>query len=176
MYRIRFVFVILQSLLSKPKGLLDDFELRFWAIPLIDTDFSRLFTQTYALYMGLARWNFLFNSEFKNVAIKKAWVPVTTAETMSYRRSVKAFNRVRLVTRLVHWNDERFYLEHIFYVKDAVYAHTYVQGLVRGPEGHLKPGEVFKALGVAMESPALPAAMQGWVDLISNKQGDTHKD
>ena len=170
MYRLRFILVILKSLLSPTKGLMDDFELNFWAIPLIDTDYSRLFTQTYALYMGLARWNFLFNSEFKTAALKKAWVPVTTAETMTYTRSIKAFNHVKLVTRLIHWNDRRFYLEHIFYVNNQVYAHTYVEGLVRSPAGHLKPQEVFKALGVTKESPPLPAALQGWIDLISQKQ------
>src|SRR5687767_8174003 len=105
MYRLRFIYVLLKSLLSKKRNLLDDFELHFIAIPLIDTDFTRLFTQTYALYMSLARWNFLFNSEFRTVALKKAWVPVTTAETMTYRKSVKAFDRVTLVTRLLHWND-----------------------------------------------------------------------
>jgi len=167
MYRLRFVVVILKSLLSPTKGLLDDFELHFWAIPLIDTDFSRLFTQTYALYMGLARWNFLFNSEFKTAALKKAWVPVTTAETMTYTKSIKAFDRVKLVTRLIHWNDRRFYLKHTFYVRGVECAHTYVEGLVRSPRGHLKPQEVFKALGVTKESPPLPEALQGWIDLIA---------
>lgn len=172
MYRLRFIVVILQSLLSKKKGLLDDFELRFWAIPLVDTDFNRLFTQTYALYMGLARWNFLFNSEFRTVAVNKAWVPVTTAETMTYTRSVKAFDRVRLVTRLIHWNDRRFYLEHIFYVNNKEYAHTYVEGLVRSPQGHLKPYEVFKELGVTKEPPPLPEALQGWIDMISERKAN----
>ena len=169
MYRLRFVYVIIKSLVSKPKGLLDNFELRFWAIPLIDTDFTRLFTQTYALYMGLARWNFLFNSEFKNVALKKAWVPVTTSETMTYKKSIKAFDRVSLVTNLVYWNDRRFYLEHVFYVKGEACARTYVEGLVRSTQGHLKPTDVFKALGVTRETPPMPDKMQGWVDSIATR-------
>ena len=169
MYRLRFIYVLLKSLLSKKRGLLDDFELRFIAIPLIDTDYSRLFTQTYALYIGLARWNFLFNSEFRTVALKKAWVPVTTAETITYRKSVKAFDRVTLVTRLLHWNDRRFYLEHIFYVKGEVCAHTYIEGLVRSPKGHLKPNDVFKELGVTRESPPLPEKIKGWVTSLSDK-------
>jgi acyl-CoA thioesterase FadM len=169
MYRLRFIYVLIMSLLSRRRGLMDDFELNFIAIPLIDTDFTRLFTQTYGLYMGLARWNFVFNSEFKVVAVKNAWVPVTTAETTTYRRSVKAFDKVRLVTRLLHWNDRRFYLEHTFYVKNQMCAQTYVEGLVRGPGGHLKPGEVFRVLGVAMDSPPLPEKLQGWIDLIATK-------
>lgn len=169
MYRLRFIYVILKSLLSKPKGLLDTFELHFTALPLIDTDYTRLFTQTYALYMGLARWNFLFNSEFKNVALKKAWVPVTTAETITYKKSVKAFDRVTLQTRLLHWNEHRFYLEHVFVVKGQVCAHTFIEGLVRSPKGHLKPTEVFQELGVLRQSPPLPEKMRGWVESLQVK-------
>ena len=166
MYRLRFLRVILQSLLSKKKGLLDDFRLNFWAIPLIDTDFSRLFTQTYGLYMGLARWNLVFNSEFRSAAMKKGWVPVTAKETMAYKKSIKAFSKVTVITRLVHWNDKRFYLEHIFTVKDKICAVCYVEGLLRGPKGTLEPNEVFKILGVERESPAMPQDLVGWTEVI----------
>ncbi len=165
MYRIRFVWVILKSLLSKKRTLSEDFVLHFWAVPLLDTDVSLLFTQTYAQWMGLARWNLLFNSEFRHFALKKGWLPVTTKETMKYKRSVKAFNRVKLTTRLLHWNDHRFYFEHIFTVKGKVKAITYVEGLVRGPKGHLRPKEAFAEMGVTRESPPLPTDMQGWIDL-----------
>ncbi len=169
MYRIRFIFIILKSLLSSKKNLSDDFELHFFVIPLIDTDFTRMFTHSYSLYMGLARWNFIFNSEFKHAALKKAWAPVTTSEIIRYKKSINAFNRVKLVTRMVHWNDRRFYLEHIFYVNNVVYNHTYIEGLVRGPQGHLRPDEVFKSLGETRDSPPLPENLQGWVNLISIK-------
>ncbi len=166
MYRIRFILVMLQSLLSRKKELSEDFVLKFWAVPLIDTDVKLLFTQTYAQYMGLARWNLLFNSEFGSAALKKGWVPVTTKETMSYKRSVKAFDRVVLTTRLVHWNERRFYLEHVFTVKGDIKIITYVEGMVKGAKGHLKPNEAFKAMGVERQSPPIPDGLQGWIDLV----------
>ena len=167
MYRLRFIYVLLKSIVSPSKNLLSDFTLDFMAVPLIDTDYTRLFTQTYSLYMGLARWNFLFNSEFKTAALKKAWVPVTTSETITYKKSIKAFSHVKLVTRMLHWNERRFYLEHVFYVNGQVCAHAYVEGLVRSPAGHLKPTEVFTALGITRESPPMPEKMQGWVNMLS---------
>lgn len=166
MYRIRFILVMLQSLLSRKRELSEDFVLKFWAVPLIDTDVKLLFTQTYAQYMGLARWNLLFNSEFRSAALKKGWVPVTTKETMSYKRSVKAFDRVVLTTRLVHWNERRFYLEHVFTVKGDIKIITYVEGMVKGPKGHLKPDEAFKSMGVERQSPPIPDGLQGWIDLV----------
>lgn len=59
--------------------------------------------------MGLARWHFLFSSEFKTVAFKNKWVPVTTAETIWYGRSIKAFEKVTLRTQMVCWDERRFF-------------------------------------------------------------------
>ena len=165
MYRIRFVWVILKSFLSQKRGILEDLELTFWAVPLLDTDVKLLFTQTYNQYMGLARWNLVFNSEFRTGALKRGWVPVTTRETISYKRSIKAFDRVKLTTRLIHWNERRFYHEHIFTVKGEVRAICYLEGMLRGPKGHLKPEEAFQQLGVERKSPPLPPSLQGWIDL-----------
>lgn len=166
MYRLRFILVMLKSFLSRKRNLSEDFILKFWAIPFLDTDLKLLFTQTYSQYMGLARWNLLFNSEFRTVALKKGWVPVTTKETIAYKRSIRAFDRVSLVTKIVHWNDRRFYIEHVFYVKNEARAVAYVEGLVRGPKGHLKPDEAFKAMGVNRASDPLPENLQGWIDLV----------
>lgn len=157
--------MILKSFLSKKRGILEDLELNFWAVPLLDTDVKLLFTQTYNQYMGLARWNLVFNSEFRTGALKRGWVPVTTRETISYKRSVKAFDTVKITTRLIHWNERRFYHEHIFTVKDEVRAICYLEGMLRGPKGHLKPEDAFKELGVSRESPPLPESLKGWIDL-----------
>ena len=166
MYRLRFIFVMLKCLFSEKKELTDDFWLSFWAIPVFDTDLTLLFTQTYGQYMGLARWNLLFNSEFRKAALKRGWAPVTSKETIFYRRPIKMFSCVSLKTRIVYWNDRRFYLEQIFYVKNDIRAIAYVEGLIRGSKSHLNPHEAFKVMGVEKESPALPQDMKGWVDLV----------
>jgi len=159
--------VILTSFVRKPRDLLDDFELNFWSVPFIDTDFSRLFTQTYALFMGLGRWNLVFNSQFRRAALKNRWVPVTTAETLSYRKSIKAFASVRLRTRLLCWDEKRFYLEQTFFIGDQVHAQAFVQGLIRGPNGHLRPTEFFQALGVENKSPEFPPHIRAWISSMN---------
>jgi hypothetical protein len=163
MYRLRFLKTLFLCFIFKSRKLLDDFDLYFIALPLIDTDLTRLFTQTYSVYMGLARWHFVFNSEFRSVALKKRWVPVTTAEFIVYKKSIKAFSKVNIRTKLLHWNDKRFYLEHIFYVDNKVHAHAYLEGLIRSPEGHLGPNEVFRILGVNQDSPLMPKELELWI-------------
>ncbi len=163
MYRIRFFLTIFKCFVSPTRDLLDSFEVSFWAIPLVDTDFSRLFTQTYSSYMAICRWNFVFNSRFRNVALKKGWVPITTAETIEYRKSIKAFDRVLVKTRLLYWNEKRFFLEQTFWVRDNIHAVCYLEGLIRSPKGILQPPEVFHKLGVQQASPKDPVHIEKWI-------------
>ena len=163
MYRLRFLKTIFFALVTPSRGLLETFELRFLAIPFIDTDFTRLFTQTYTLLMGLGRWHFVFNSQFRPAAIKSGWAPVTTAESIVYKRSIKALARIRLTTKMLCWNENRFYLEQCFYVGENLHARTLVEGLVRSPERHLKPTEVFKVMGVERDSPAFTSEISNWI-------------
>lgn len=160
MYRIRFLIIIIKCLLSSTRDLLDDFKVTFRVIPFIDTDFLRLFTHSYSSYMALCRWNFVFNSKLRNVALKKGWAPVTTKEIITYKKSIKAFDQVVVQTKLICWNSKRFYLEQNFLVQGSLRAQCYVEGLLRGPNGIIEPPEVFKILGVVQNSPAFPAQIQ----------------
>ena len=164
MYRVRFLKIIFLCLWRKPYGLLERYDLNFRVLPLVDTDVTRLFTQAYSAYMGLARWHYVFSSEFKTAALKNRWVPVTTAETIRYVRSIKAFEKVTLQTQLICWDDRRFFLKHSFTVKNEVRATAMVEGLLRGPRGHLNPIEIFKVLGVATPSPQMPKEISDWRD------------
>ncbi len=82
---------------------------------------------------------------------------------ITYKKSIRAFSKVTLRTRLLCWDDRRFYLEQIFYVNQEIYAHAYVEGSIRSPRGFLKPTEVFLDSGVKETSPEFPDAIQLWI-------------
>lgn len=170
MYRLRFFWIIFKCFFRTPKDILETFTLKFTALPLIDTDLSRVFTQAYAAYMGLARWHYVFSSRFRNVALKKMWAPVTVAECIIYKKSVKAMSRLELKTKLICWDEKRFYLEQNFYVKNKLYVKAYLEGIIRSPQGPLKPPEVFKTLGVTIDSPPLPQYIQLWIESKNKNQ------
>tara|TARA_Y100000034_G_scaffold19800_1_gene22491 strand:- start:36904 stop:37266 length:363 start_codon:yes stop_codon:yes gene_type:complete len=119
--------------------------------------------------MALARWNLVFNSEFRTGALKRGWAPVTTKETIKYKRSIKAFEIVTLHTKLLFWNERRFYHKHTFRVKGEIRAICFIEGMLRGPKGHLKPSEAFEKLGVHLESPPIPNDLDGWINLEFEK-------
>jgi acyl-CoA thioesterase FadM len=125
--------------------------LSFRAIPFIDTDVTCVFTHSYALFMGLARWHWLFSSQFRKLALQLAlrdkWVPVTTGEIINYRRSIRAFQKFELRTRVIYWDENHFYIEQSFNVSGQMFVSALVEGLVRSPHGVLEPGEVFAKAG-----------------------------
>lgn len=162
-YRIRFIILMIRCFLSKPRGILDSYEINLRVVPLVDTDVSRLFTQTYACYLGLARWHYTFSSQFKNTALKNKWVPVTTRESITYKKSIRAFEKVTVKTNLICWDDRKFYLRQAFFVNGEERAYALVEGLLRSPKGHLNPQEVFKVLGVTHSSPPTPNDFQLWI-------------
>ena len=153
MYRIRFLLIILRCLIRNAAPVGIERRLSYRAIPLIDTDFTRMFTHSYALFMGLARWHLLFGSEFRNLAVRHKWAPVTTRELINYKRSIRAFRKFELRTRVIHWDEDRFYVEQSFDVGGQTMVAALVEGLVRGPQGVLKPGEVFAKAGCAGPAP-----------------------
>ncbi len=166
MYRLRFIWIILKSFFSKPKKINEIFNLNFRVIPLIDTDFSRMFTHSYSAFMALGRWHYVFDSELKSVAIRNKWAPVTTSETMTYEKSIKAFSKVTLQTKLIAWDAQRFYLQQTFFVKGQVKAQCLLEGLIRSPQAILKPGDVFMAAGMNEASPEFPEDLKKWISFL----------
>ena len=98
MYRVRFLLMIMRCLIGAMAPVEKERCLSFRAIPLIDTDITRMFTHSYALFMGLARWHLLFGSQFRKLALRHKWAPVTTGEIINYRRSIRAFQKFELRT------------------------------------------------------------------------------
>jgi acyl-CoA thioesterase FadM len=147
MYRVRFLLIILRCLISATAPVESERRLSFRAVPFIDTDVTRMFTHSYALFMGLARWHLLFGSQFRKLALRHKWAPVTTGEMIDYRRSIRAFQKFELRTRVIYWDENRFYVEQSFNVSGQMFVSALVEGLVRSPQGVLKPAAVFAQAG-----------------------------
>jgi acyl-CoA thioesterase FadM len=147
MYRVRFLLIILRCLISATAPIDRQRRLSFRAIPFIDTDVSRMFTHSYALFMGLAGWHLVFGSEFRNLAVRHRWVPVATCDVINYKRSIRAFQKFELRTRLVHWDEDRFYFEQSFDVGGQTFVSALVEVAVRSRQGVLKLGDVFVKAG-----------------------------
>ena len=166
MYRVRFLLILAKCFIEPLLPVNAKRSLRFRAIPLIDTDVTRMFTHSYASFMGLARWHLLFGSEFRALALRNKWAPVTSSEITAYRKSIRAWQAFELETRIVFWDEARFYVEHLFISNKVVCVRTLVEGLIRAPSGILRPGDVFAAAGFTGGPPNISAEQREDVECL----------
>jgi hypothetical protein len=163
MFRLRLVRLLLTWLFAKKRGLLETHALELVAWPIVDVDVTRMMAHAYTRAMALGRYQSVFASEFRHVALAHAWFPMTIAESTSLLKPIKAFERFTVTSRIVCWTDHRFYLEQRFLVRGELRARSMVEGLVFGPRGKLRPDEVFARIGYAGESPPVPDEVALWV-------------
>jgi hypothetical protein len=71
-----------------------------------------------------------------------------------------------LTTRIIHWDESRFYVEHLFVADGQVYVRTLLEGLVRSPSGVLKPNDVFSAAGFTGGSPSVSQEEMAQIDAL----------
>ncbi|MGY8905402.1 MAG: thioesterase family protein [Burkholderiales bacterium] len=140
--------------------------LSFFPLPLMDTDMKRMFTHSYVSLTALGRWHVFFTSELKRLAWQHKWAPLTTAELMTYRGSLWAWQRFEVTTRLLYWDESHFYVEHAFIAKyrvpskNQVFARALAQGVVRSAKTVLRPPVIFATLGPSPALADLPARTQ----------------
>lgn len=175
MYRVRFLIVLARCFIEPLLPVNAKRSLHFRALPLIDTDFARMFTHSYASFMGLARWHLLFGSEFRGQALRNRWAPVTTSEVTSYRKSIRAGQAFDLETRVIWWDEAYFYVEHLFVRDNVVCVRALVEGLVRGPAGILRPNDVFAAAGFTGGPPDMGEEQKEEVECLKRLSGSGSK-
>ncbi len=77
---------------------------------------------------------------------KHKWAPIITEHTMSYKRSLKLFQKFEVVMQLDHWDDRSFHMTHQFLVGDRVMAEGTSVGVIRSRDGVVPPETVMATL------------------------------
>lgn len=152
---------------SRPRvSVLDDSVVSFRVLPG-DLDQNRhLNNGRYLTMMDLGRFELLSRAGLVGDLMKRRWYPVVTSATIRYRRSLDAWQKYDLRTRLLGWDDDGFYLEQRFERDGSVLAVGVIKGLFLGPNGKLPSREVAALLAPGVASPPLPE----WVTLWGRSQ------
>lgn len=77
---------------------------------------------------------------------KHRWAPIITEHTMTYKRSLKLFQKFEVVMQLDRWDDRSFHMTHQFLVGDRVVAEGTSIGVIRSREGVVPPETVMATL------------------------------
>ncbi len=72
----------------------------------------------YLTLMDLGFLDILLRGGFWRTLMQTGWTPVFSAAKIRFRRELRLFQKFRLETRIVHWSDSSFILQHRFIVID----------------------------------------------------------
>ena len=159
----RLLSVLAASLLRPRAGFLDEcaIALRVWPND-VDSNLH-MNNSRYLLAMDVGRWDLVVRTGFWRELLRRRWFPVVGSATLRFRRPLDPFQRYRLVTRLVAWDEKWCFVEQRFERDGHVHAVGRVKALFRGPEGQVRSADLLAAAGYP-EVPArqVPEAIQLW--------------
>jgi len=122
----------------------------------------------YVSMMDIGRVELFARFRIFRKAMRRGWRPLGGGSMIRYRKSLLAFQRFTVSTRLLCWDVKWFYFEQKIERRGQLYAPAYVRMLFRGPEGNIPPSQVLALGGVAVPpSPPIPPAIERWLEAES---------
>ncbi len=111
----RLIIVLMSGLLSRTRtSIMDVHALWFRVLPNdLDTNLH-MNNGRYLTIMDLGRTDALLRSGLVKKVISEKWMPVIAGVSMIYRRSLSPFEKYRLETHLIGWDEKWVYMEQTF--------------------------------------------------------------
>lgn len=171
--RLRLLLLIISTFWRKPSKTLVESELSLRVLPN-DVDIKKITNDRYFALMDLGRLDIAFRMGLLKKMVSKNWVPLATFFTIRFRHPLKVFQKYRLRTRMIYWDDRTFYFRQDFERKGRVAATGYACSTLLGPQGPVKPRELFKAVGISIMRPEKPNIVAKLQELDESIHQDQH--
>ncbi len=147
----------------------DTLALRVWPN---DIDFNlHMNNARYLSAMDYGRMHLLARAGLLEHILRSRWQPLVGAVWVTYRRSLPAFARFALTSRLVCWDERWFYIEQIFTAPkiDGPAAIGWVKGALRDTTSTLDPRRIIERVAPGLASPPIPETIAAWNELTREK-------
>lgn len=91
------------------------------------------------------------------------WGITVAGNTVRYRRRVRMFDRLEIVSRCIGWDARFIYMEQSMWRAGECTSHMLLRSAVTSKAGIVPPAEALAALGQPTESPVLPGWVEAWI-------------
>ena len=153
--RLRLLLILISSLWKKRIGLLDESVLELRVLPN-DVDVTKISNDRFLALMDLGRMDVAFRSGLLKPMFRNKWIPLATFNTIRFRYPLKAFQKYRLRTKIVWWDDTTGYFKQVFERKGRVIATGFVCATFLGPNGPVSPDDIVEEIGLNVSKPGRP--------------------
>ena len=112
--RLRLLRVILSALFRRKNFYFDDYSALHFTVMPSDCVLKYVGNDRYHAFMDLGRIDLLIRSGGWNTLLFEKLQPFVFTAHIRYCHPLQIFRRVTLYTRLIHWDNSSFWIEHIF--------------------------------------------------------------
>jgi len=151
----RFLRVVLASVFRSRLAPLGESVVAFRVLPH-DCDLNiHLNAGRFMSFMDVARMDLIGRTGLLRRMLRRGWRPIMGGCAVTYRREIRPFERFRIRSRVVGWDEKWFYLEHVVEKgADTFCAIGTARTLVRGKSGGIAPRDVLALVGAEdLQSP-----------------------
>jgi acyl-CoA thioesterase FadM len=119
----------------------------------------------YFSILDLARVDLMARSGLWQKLNKAGWYPVVVLENMSFRKSLKVFQRYTVRTTVIGWDEKHILMEQVF-ISDGI---EVASGIVKArflkkTGGSVTSSELLEMAGISQPAPALRENLKTWLD------------
>jgi acyl-CoA thioesterase FadM len=159
----RLIRIVIAALFGPRLDMLaaSDLVLRVWPTDLdlnLHMNNGRYFT-----VMDLGRIDLMIRTGVVAWMWRRKWTPVVGSETIRFKRALKPFQRYRLKTRVLCWDERWVFLEQRFETTAGdLAAFGIVKVVLTAERRTMRPKEALKIMGMLRRSPPMSPAIKAW--------------
>jgi acyl-CoA thioesterase FadM len=161
----RLLRIILESFFRKRLHPLSESVLHLRVLPNdLDLNFH-MNNGRFLSIMDLGRLDLLIRTDLAKALLNHRWQPLVGAVNIRYKQSLMPFQKYRLHTKVIGWDDKWFYIEQRFERRNRTIAVGLVKALFRGNHRNITPEQCLKLIHVNIDPPALPEKVLRWLSM-----------
>ena len=115
--------------------------------------------------MDLGRMDLLIRTDLAAALVKHRWQPLVGAVNIRYKVSLLPFQKYRLHTKVIGWDEKWFYIEQRFERRNRTIAVGLVKALFRGDHRNIPPEETLRLIQVNIDPPNMPDKIKKWLSM-----------
>jgi len=162
---VRLLWVIIESFFRRRLHPLAESVLHFRVLPN-DLDLNmHINNGRFLSLMDLGRIDLLLRTDLAGALIKHRWQPLVGAINIRYKQSLLPFQKYRLHTKVIGWDEKWFYIEQRFERKNRTIAVALVKTLFRGNHRNITPQQTLKLIHVNIDPPQIPEKVLRWLSM-----------
>ena len=162
---IRLFIIFIESFFRKPLHPLAESVLSMTVLPN-DLDLNmHMNNGRFLSIMDLGRLDLIIRTDLAKATFKHGWKPLVGGATIRYKLSLLPFQRYKLHTKVIGWDEKWFYIEQRFTRRNRTIAVGIVKALFRGNRRNVSPAECLQLIHVNIDPPEMPDRILKWLSM-----------